>query len=75
MRLFKIAVSVQVFGFALAMAFLGCCFDYSLFAICGKDVPWYLDVIGGVVTNGVVVVVTILLYILQVAGIAMPLFS
>ncbi len=36
-------------------ALLGFCFNYSLWAIMGKNVPWYVDVIGGVVTSAFVV--------------------
>lgn len=27
-------------------------FEYSLFVVTGREVPWYLDLLGGLVLNG-----------------------
>lgn len=47
-------------------------FQYSLWIIAGKDAPWYLDVVGGLVCNGVIVPVAFICWILQFCGVPIP---
>ena len=54
------------------IAVLGFCFDYSLWSIAGKDIPWYADVIAGVVTNAVVFATAIICWILRLCGVPVP---
>ena len=54
------------------IAALGFCFDYSLWSIAGKDIPWYADVIAGVVTNAVVFATAIICWILRLCGVPVP---
>lgn len=71
------------FGFCLFQAMLAfiyviigtMSFNYVLMIGFGKDVPWYLDLLGGIVTGMVVVPMAIIGYILQVAGVPMPLIG
>jgi hypothetical protein len=43
----------------------GLCFQYSLWAICGKDIPWYADVLCGLVGGEVVVPLAFVLWVLS----------
>jgi hypothetical protein len=63
-----IVVGLWVAAFAL----MGWMFDYSLWSILGKDVPWYADVAGGVVSNGILVIVTVGCWIARLCGYEAP---
>ncbi len=60
--------------FAAVFIGLGFCFEYVLWSLIGRDVPFYADVIGGIVTNGFVLTATIVCWILRLAGIEAPFF-
>ncbi len=60
---------------ALPFWLLTFCFDYCLMAIFGKDLPWYIDLIGGIVLSGVIVATTVIIWIVQMCGIATPFVS
>jgi len=62
-----VAAAVAVTG-----SICGYCFDYSLWCIVGKDIPWYADAIAGIVTNGLVVTVAIACWIVRLCGVAVP---
>jgi len=47
-------------------------FQYSLWVIAGKDAPWYLDVLGGLVCNGFLIPVSVICWILQICGVPTP---
>lgn len=49
------------------------CFDYALYSWLGLDGPWYLDVIGSVIMSGVTLPLTVLTWVLDVAGATFPL--
>lgn len=51
----------------------GFCFDYSLYAILGKDIPWYGDAICGFVSGEIVVPLAIVLWVLSWFGVSFPL--
>lgn len=78
----KITVSVELFVigiylsiFSLSLWFLAFCFDYSLNAILGKDLPWYVDILGGVILNAIITVLAFICWIVQLCGIASPFFQ
>lgn len=50
------------------------CFEYSLWSVFGKDVPWYLDVLGGVALNGVNVPLAIGCAIARACGVEIPFY-
>lgn len=56
----------------LLFAFFGFCFDYSLWSIAGKNIPWYADVIAGTVTNGFVVSVMVICWVMRLCGMEVP---
>lgn len=51
------------------------CFEYSLMTIFGKDVPWYVDLLGGLILNGFNIPIAIVCWIIQLAGVEVPLFN
>ena len=50
-------------------------FEYSLWSIFGKDVPWYLDLLGGLVLNGLNFPVFVLCLIGRAMGFEVPFFE
>ena len=50
------------------------CFEYSLWCFTGKDVAWYLDLLGGLVINGLNIPLAILCAILRACGVETPFF-
>ena len=60
------ALLIAVFG-ALS-------FNYCLWNIFGKDIPWYGDLMCGVFSARVTVPLSIILWILKICGVVMPLF-
>lgn len=61
-------------GFAMTFAFAGFLFEYSMWSIFGRDVPWYADVIGGLVCNAVTLPVAVCCWIARLAGVDVPFF-
>lgn len=51
------------------------CFDYSLAALFGTDVPWYLDVVAGLFLGELVIPVAVILWIVGISGVAFPIFG
>jgi hypothetical protein len=49
-------------------------FQHSLWVITGKDVPWYLDVLGALVLNGLNIIVWVICLIIEALGIPTPLY-
>lgn len=50
-------------------------FEYSLMTIFGKDVPWYLDVIGGIALNGANVLIWFICLFYNAMGYQGPMFQ
>lgn len=50
-------------------------FDYALYSLFGKDVPWYADMICGLVLAQITVPVAIVCWILRLCGIEAPFFA
>lgn len=74
MKIYEIGI-VQLVSFAIGAAIAGFCFDYVLFNVFGKDVPWYADIAAGIVAGAVTVPGAIVLWILKLCGVAMPLIG
>ncbi len=51
------------------------CFQYSLNVLVGKDVPFYADILGGIVTGGLTIPATVLLWIATLCGVHTPIFT
>lgn len=45
------------------------CFDYCLWVVCGKDIPWYADMICGIIASEICCPLAIILYFLNVFGV------
>jgi hypothetical protein len=56
-----LALFVVVFNLTLGAL----CFQYSLWAICGKDIPWYADAACGLIGGEVVVPLAFVLWVLS----------
>ena len=50
----------------------GWCFDYTLWAVCGKDAPWYADALGGVICNGFIMTAAAVCWIIRLCGVGAP---
>lgn len=50
-------------------------FEYSLWCFTGADIPGWLDVLGGLLTSGVVIPVSVGCCIAQYAGAVVPFFG
>ena len=59
----------------LNLLFGGVSFDYCLWNIFGKDIPWYGDVACGFLAAQVTIPLSIILWILKICGVVMPLFT
>ena len=51
------------------------CFYYSVDRLFGKRVPWYLALVGGVITNVLIIPVAMLCCVLEMADARYPLFK
>ncbi len=60
---------------SLAVWLFSSCFAYSLDTIFGKDVPWYADLAGGIVLNGVNIPLAVVCWIVRLAGVETPLMG
>ena len=45
------------------------CFDYSFNRLFAKDLPWYMDLIGGLVLNAINIPVAVILWICEHADV------
>lgn len=50
----------------------GMCFDYSLFSIVGKDIPWYGDFIAGLFLGQFALPITVICWIIRLCGVPVP---
>ena len=67
----KIVFLVALVGLTLWLC--SACFAYSLDTIFGKDVPWYADLVGGLVLNGANIAIAVVCWIITLAGVEVPL--
>lgn len=59
-----------------ALAYVaGLLFEYSLWILVGKDVPFWADMLGGVTLNGINVPVAVICLVLRLSGVETPVFS
>jgi hypothetical protein len=62
-----------IFGlYALLLWIAATLFQYCLWCLTAKDAPWYLDVVGGLVTSPFIIPVAIVFAIMQAVGIPVP---
>lgn len=47
-------------------------FDYALYSILGKDVPWYVDAIVGLITAQIMLLVAAVCWVLRLTGMETP---
>jgi hypothetical protein len=50
-------------------------FGYSLWSVLGKDVPWYADLLAGIVLRQYVLPAAILCWIARLCGVAVPFIN
>jgi hypothetical protein len=48
------------------------CFDYSLYSIFGKGVPWYADCVAGTVLGSPCIPVAVICWIIRLCGVEAP---
>jgi hypothetical protein len=53
---------------------LGKLFEYSLYSLTGKDIPWYCDVVCGFLLNGLGVVIAVVCWVVRHCGVEPPFF-
>lgn len=70
---------LAIIGLLALWAFIlglnGWLFDYVLKSIAGRDVPFYADVIAGFFTSAYLPTVTVLCWVLQLAGFEAPFIA
>lgn len=72
----KVVVFSVIISFWLALVCLaGLMFQYSLFTFTGKDVPFLLDIFGGIVTNAINFLVFVFCMIYRACGYPIPIIS
>jgi hypothetical protein len=64
--------SFVVFVIVLTLTLASKLFEYNLWCIFGKDIPWYGDLVGGILTNCVAIPVAIFCWIAQMCNVAVP---
>lgn len=62
---------VAAFGLTIGAA----AFQYSLWSIFAKDVPWYADMIGGLFLEAVVIPLAVACWIARLCGVEVPFYS
>jgi hypothetical protein len=48
-------------------------FEYSFYTVFGKDIPWYLDLLGACVLNALNFPLWVICMIIRAAGVEVPL--
>lgn len=51
------------------------CFDYVLYSLAGKDVPWYADAIAGLFLGEAAIPAAVICWILRLCGVEAPFFA
>ena len=76
-EMFSVAMFAIVAAIVVALIFwlLPMCFDYSLNALFGKDIPYWLDVVAGIVCCPLTVPGSVILLVAEYCGVAFPLFA
>ncbi len=66
----------KLFAFLIVLAFnlvMGALmFDYCLFTIFGKNVPWYVDMVAGLFLAEPLLPITIICWIATLCGVSVP---
>jgi hypothetical protein len=50
----------------------GVCFDYALWSIVGKDIPWYADAIAGLFLGQFAVPIAVICWVVKLCGVDVP---
>lgn len=66
---------VQMFLFAIYATVGALCFNAALWLGWGVNVPWWLDVVGGIALGSLAVPVWLIFEIIHIAGVATPFFG
>ena len=61
-------LAILVFNLTLG----GWCFDYCLYSIVGKDIPFYADFIAGAFLGQFALPITIICWIIRLCGVPVP---
>jgi hypothetical protein len=54
------------------LAFGGITFDYVMFSLLGKDVPWYADMFAGTILGEFTVPIAVICWIIRLCGVPVP---
>lgn len=52
--------------------FEGFCFEYSLWSIFGKDIPWYSDIVAGLCGGQLTIPVAAVCWVIRLCGVSIP---
>lgn len=74
-RIFAAMSGAWLVIFALIVVIGAKMFEFSLFVLTGKDVPWYLDLLGGAVLNGANLPLWVFCLICKALGYEIPLLG
>lgn len=74
MKLYEVSI-INIVHFTITAAIAGCCFDYVLLNVFGKDIPWYGDVVAGFFAGVITVPGAVVIWVLKLCGVAMPLIA
>jgi len=61
-------IAILVFN----LAFGGWLFDYSLYSITGKDIPWYGDMVCGLFLGEIALPAAIICWVMRMCGVDVP---
>lgn len=71
--------TMSVFGMILALSVVGSLyivdklFEYSLWVMFKIDIPWYGDLLGGMLTNAFILPISFICWVLEIGGYPIPL--
>lgn len=68
-------IKCWLLGIILALLFCMFLFDYNLMMYFGKDIPWYADMLCGVISNAINLPFAVVAFVLDCCGVATPFFK
>ena len=71
----KMCCGTALFLLAFNLTLGGLCFDYSLFSLFGKDIPWYGDMVAGLFLGQFAGPIAIICWVVRLCGIDAPFFG
>ena len=60
---------------AINLSIGGLCFDYALYSILGKDIPFYGDAIAGLFLGEIAIPLALVCWIVRLCGVPAPFVS